>query len=77
MMTPEHLKKEAERLVNDPVLIQALKDLRDEALADLVLTDAADVNQIIANQQKAKLAEEILNQLQRYILAIDDEETAP
>lgn len=70
---PEHLAAEAERLLKDPILNHALKDIRNEALDDLSRTDANDTGKVIALQQRAILANEILDQLQRYIIAIGTE----
>lgn len=70
---PEFLAKEAERLLKDPVLLQALKDIRAEALDELARCDPEDMKMLIGFQQKALLTEEILSQLNRYILALGSE----
>lgn len=73
-MNRGHLAQEAERLKNDPIFIKALKDIRADALAELVKANADDKSNIIRLQQVAVVTEEIRNVLDRYILAADVQE---
>lgn len=69
-----HLAKEADRLSNDPVFIEALEDIRADALDALALTDADDKTSILRLQQKVAVIDEIRTVLGRYIAAADVQE---
>lgn len=73
-MTSEHLKREADRLKNDPIFNKALEDIRADALNSLVTADADNKTLIIRLQQVAAVTEEIRNVLDRYITAADVQE---
>lgn len=64
-----HYAKEAERLQKDDTLNKALANLRLEALADLVGTDANDTSAIIRAQERVKLIDEFRAQLARMVMA--------
>jgi hypothetical protein len=69
MLTPEHLAIEAERLTRDPVLMHALKLIRDEAVDGLVNTDPELFETICRWQAQAKMADEIPMMLRRFVAA--------
>ena len=75
-MTSDHLRREADRLKNDPIFIKALEDIRADALSELVRANADDKSNIIRLQQVAVVTQEIRNVLDRYIMAADVQEDA-
>ena len=70
-MKKEHLAKEAERLCKDVVLLEALRLIRQEAFEELARCDPEQTAQLIGFQQKALLTEDIVIQLERFILAVE------
>jgi uncharacterized protein YerC len=70
----DHLAREAERLKNDPIFIEALEDIRADALDALAMADADDKTTILRFQQKVAVIDEIRNVLDRYIMAADVQE---
>jgi hypothetical protein len=70
----DHLAREAERLKNDPVFMEALEDIRADALDALAMADADDKTTILRFQQKVAVIDEIRNVLDRYIMAADVQE---
>jgi hypothetical protein len=73
-MSSDHLAREAERLKNDPVFMEALEDIRADALDALAMADADDKTTILRFQQKVAVIDEIRNVLDRYIMAADVQE---
>ncbi len=73
-MNAEHLRREAERLQNDPIFIEALEDIRSDALDALAAADADDKTMILRLQQKVAVIDEIRVVLARYIIAADMQE---
>lgn len=71
-----HLAKEADRLKNDEIFIQALADIRSDALNALATADADNYTAIVRLQQRVAVIDEIRNVLDRYILAADVQEDA-
>lgn len=71
-MRADHLAKEADRLLADPVLKQAMADLRTDALESLVRQDAADVQGVTRLQARIWAIDEIREQLSAYIVALPD-----
>jgi hypothetical protein len=74
-MPSDHLAKEADRLQNDPIFIEALKAIRTEALDALAVANADDHTAIVRLQQKVAVVNEIRTVLGRYIMAADVQET--
>lgn len=72
-MKPEHLAKEAERLLRDEVLNQALDGMRKEALEDLAVEDVEEPLAILRLQQRIAAVDEFRGMLNRYILAASTE----
>jgi uncharacterized protein YerC len=70
----DHLAREAERLKNDPIFMEALEDIRADALDALAMADADDKTTILRFQQKVAVIDEIRNVLDRYIMAADVQE---
>lgn len=68
-MNPDHLAKEADRLLHDDVLNHALDALRTEALEDLAVEDVDDALAILRLQQRVAVVDEFRGMLNRYILA--------
>jgi hypothetical protein len=64
----DHLAKEADRLQNDPVFIEALKEIRAEALDELAVANADDKTMILRLQQKVAVIDDIRSMLSRFIL---------
>lgn len=75
-MNHDHLAKEAARLKSDPIFNKALDDIRADALNELVRANPDDKSNIIRLQQVAAVTEEIRTVLDRYIMAVDVQETA-
>ena len=73
-MNAEHLAKEADRLQNDPIFIEALEDIRSDALDELAQANADDKTAILRLQQKVAVIDEIRVVLARYIIAADMQE---
>jgi hypothetical protein len=71
-----HLAKEADRLKNDEIFIQALADIRSDALNALATADADNYQAIVRLQQRVAVIDEIRNVLGRYIIAADVQEDA-
>lgn len=69
-MTPEHLAKEAARLLADDVLKEALSSLRFESLERLSTCDPTDADTIRLHQAYIRVVDDLPLQLERYILAI-------
>lgn len=61
--------KAAERLTREPVLLDALASIRNDALDALTRHDADDKTGLIRLQQKALLTNEIIDVLDEYIRA--------
>jgi hypothetical protein len=76
-MTSEHLAKEADRLLADDVLQHALDNMRQEALESLARADPADSIMITRLQAGVASVDEFRSELERYILAIPEEEERP
>lgn len=72
----EHLAKEADRLSSDPIFIQALADIRSDALNALAEANADDKTAILRLQQKVAVVDEIRTVLARFILRADVQEDA-
>lgn len=72
----EHLAKEADRLSSDPIFIQALADIRSDALNALAEADADDKTAVLRLQQKVAVVDEIRTVLARFILRADVQEDA-
>lgn len=64
----DHFAKEADRLQNDPIFIEALKEIRAEALDALAGANADDKTMILRLQQKVAIVDEIRSMLSRFIL---------
>ena len=76
----DHLAKEADRLQSDPIFIEALKEMRAEALDALAQADADDKTAILRLQQKVSVIDEIRSMLSRFILKtgqIEQEDASP
>lgn len=71
MSKADHLAQEAERLKNDPVFINALEDIRAEALNALAVANADMFTEVVRLQQKVQVIDEIRSVLDRYIMAAD------
>lgn len=69
-----HLAKEADRLKTDPIFIQAMSDIRADALNALAVATADDLTMILRLQQKVAVIDEIRTTLDRYIIAADVQE---
>lgn len=69
-----HLAKEAARLKSDQIFIQALNDMRADALNALAVADADKLTMILRLQQKVVAIDEIRTTLDRYIMAADVQE---
>lgn len=72
----DHLAKEADRLSNDPIFIEALEDIRADALEALAAANAGDFTAIVRLQQKVAVIDEIRNVLARFIMQADVQEDA-
>jgi hypothetical protein len=68
------LAAEAERLLRDAVLKQALEDMRLDALADLIEVNPTNSYEVIRHQVRVKTIDEFLYQLERYVIAQPDRE---
>lgn len=75
-MKSDHLAKEADRLINDPIFERALDDIRREALESLVSADADKFNDIVRLQQRVLVVDEIRAMLGRYIVASTPQENS-
>lgn len=73
-MPNDHLAKEAERLKSDPLFINALAEIKMDALTALATADADNKTMILRLQQKVVVIDEIRNVLDRYIMAADVQE---
>ncbi len=76
----DHLAKEADRLQNDPIFIEALKEIRAEALDALAVANADDKTAILRLQSKVAVIDEIPSMLSRFILKagqIEQEDASP
>lgn len=67
MITPETLKKEAERLKQDIYLQEAIERIRRDAMERLTTANPDDKNQIIAQQVRVKFCSEIFTELESMI----------
>lgn len=74
-MDNDHLRKEADRLYNDPIFNQALDDIRADALNALAAANADDKTAILRLQQQVAVIDEIRTTLARYIMRTDVQET--
>lgn len=72
----DHLAKEADRLSSDPIFIQALADIRSDALNALAEANADDKTAVLRLQQKVAVVDEIRTVLARFILRADVQEDA-
>lgn len=61
-----HRAQEAKRLLNEPVLADALEDMRMEALEALAEVDATNVAEVMKFQAMIKAVAGIVTQLNRY-----------
>lgn len=68
-MTPEHLAKEAERLTNDAVLVEALERVRARALEKLATIDATDTAAILREQAIVEAVSQFCSELAAMIIA--------
>ena len=68
MMTNEHLAKEAQRLLGDETLIQAIADAQRDAMSGLVTVDAANTIEVQRLQAIVQAYDGLLSQLQIYVL---------
>lgn len=75
-MDPEHLAKEANRLLNDDVLISAFRQVRQDALEALATADVANETQILRLQARAAAIDEVLALLSGAILRSTDQNGA-
>jgi len=71
---PEHLAKEADRLLADPILALAIENARKEALDKLTRAKADDITEISKWQQRVQSLDEIPKHLKRFIIALGDTE---
>lgn len=65
----EHYAKEAERLLNDDVLADAMTAVRMNALVELSTVKADDVTEILRLQAIANCLPEVVDALKAHILA--------
>lgn len=72
--TAEHRAKEAKRLLNEPVLAEALEDMRAEALEALSEVDATNVGEVQKFQAMVKAVAGIVTQLNRYTVMVPEGE---
>lgn len=73
-LTPEILKKEAERLLKDPVLIQAALETQKNAVDHLTQADAGNPTEILKWQAMHRQAYAVMDTLDNYVQAIPDED---
>jgi len=73
----DHLAKEADRLLNDPIFVKALEDIRMDALNALAGAEANDITMILRLQQKVAVIDEIRVTLHRYIIMAADVQEDP
>lgn len=66
---PEHLAKEAERLLHDAVLIEAIRLVQQDAMSGLADADADNKTQILRLQSQVQVCSEILTKLEGMILS--------
>ena len=69
MNEKERLASEAQRLLNEPILIEASRRMQTAALAELMEADPDDKTNIIRLQTRAQMATEILTHLAAIITA--------
>ncbi len=67
-MSDEHLAKEAERLLGDEVLADAIIRVGNGALKALAFVDADDKTQILRLQSKVQVCNEILDELAAMVI---------
>ena len=67
--TAEHYAKEAQRLLNDDVLAEAMTAVRTEALVALATVKADDVTEILRLQAIANCLPDVVDALKAHILA--------
>jgi len=72
-LSKEVLAKEAERLLKDPVLIQAALDTQKEAVEQLTKADASKPEEILKWQAMYKQAFSVIDTLDNYVLAMRQE----
>lgn len=72
-MRPDHLAKEAGRILADQVLNLALDTMRREALEDLATADAEEIIDVLRHQQRVAAVDEFRGMLRRFILAHSSE----
>jgi endonuclease V-like protein UPF0215 family len=65
----EHYAKEAERLLNDDVLAEAMTAVRMNALVELSTVKADDVTEILRLQAIANCLPEVVDALKSHIIA--------
>lgn len=68
-MKPEHKAKEAERLESDEVLIEALQQMKQEALEALAEADVQDTTNILRLQSQVAAVDGFRTMLTRFIIA--------
>lgn len=68
----EHRAQEAKRLLNEPVLADALEDMRMEALEALAEVDATNVAEVMKFQAMIKAVAGIVTQLNRYTVMLPE-----
>lgn len=68
----EHRAQEASRLLNEPVLADALEDMRMEALEALAEVDATNVAEVMKFQAMIKAVAGIVTQLNRYTVMLPE-----
>lgn len=67
----DHLAQEADRLSNDPIFIEALRQIRAETLDALAVADADDKTAILRLQQQVAVVDQIRTMLARFIMRSD------
>lgn len=64
----EHLAKEAERLLKDDVLREAIERMRVDALEILAKADAFDHTAVLKAQSRVRSADELLETLYGFVI---------
>lgn len=67
-MNDEHYAKEAQRLLTDDVLAEAMTNVRLSALTRLATVDASNTNEILRLQAIANCLEDVKGELEAMIL---------
>lgn len=71
-MTPEHLAEEADRLLNDDVLQMAFMIIKGDALQALATVDADNKTDILRQQAKVAVIDDVLTELHAAILRVGE-----